>query len=179
MYVKDDNGMYTEYTGGFPTPKTDTYYTEKLTPKAFAVIYHDGNNQKAAKLYKRVGVPKPGDIFDGVKVDAVKESIEESEDLFAESESESDRLTSVGVADDGIQPLNMSGWFNGCSNLVNVDLGRLDTSQVSNMSYVFDTCENLTSAGISSISGWNTMNVTNMMCMFLGCKSLTSLDLSK
>ena len=45
------------------------------------------------------------------------------------------------------------------------------------MSYVFDTCENLTSAGISSISGWNTMNVTNMMCMFLGCKSLTSLDL--
>ena len=179
MYVKNGNGSFAEYAGGFPTPKTDTYYTEKLTPKTFAVVYHDGNNQKAAKLYKRVGVPKPGDIFDGVKVDAVKENIEESEDLFAESESESDRLTSVGVADDGIQPLNMSGWFNGCSNLVNADLGRLDTSQVSNMSYVFDTCESLTSAGISSISGWNTMNVTNMMCMFSGCKSLTSLDLSK
>ena len=179
MYVKDGDGSFAEYRGGFPTPKTDTYYTEKLTPKAFAVIYHDGNNQKAAKLYKRGGVPKPGDIFDGVKVDAVKESIEESEDLFAESSSESDRLTSVGVADDGIQPLNMSGWFNGCSNLVNVDLGRLDTSQVSNMSYVFDTCESLTSAGISSISGWNTKSIRIIGNMFLGCNSLTSLDLSK
>ena len=179
MYVKDGDGSFAEYRGGFPTPKTDTYHTEKLTPKAFAVIYHDGNNQKAAKLYKRVGVPKPGDIFDGVKVDAVKESIEESEDLFAESESESDRLTSVGVADDGIQPLNMSGWFNGCSNLVNVDLGRLDTSKVSNMGYLFDGCGSLTSDGISSISNWNTGNVTNMANVFNGCLSLTSLDLSK
>lgn len=179
MYVKDGDGSFAEYRGGFPTPKTDTYHTEKLTPKAFAVIYHDGNNQKAAKLYKRGGVPKPGDIFDGVKVDAVKESIEESEDLFAESSSESDRLTSVGVADDGIQPLNMSGWFNGCSNLVNVDLGRLDTSKVSNMGYLFDGCGSLTSDGISSISNWNTGNVTNMANVFNGCLSLTSLDLSK
>ena len=176
MYVKDINGSFAEYTGGFPTPKTDTYYTEKPTLKAFAVIYHDGNNQKAAKLYKRVEVPKPGDIFDGVKVDAVKESIEESEGLFAESESESDRLTSIGVVDGGIQPSTLEDWFNGCSSLVNVDLGRLDTSKVSSMAYMFETCESLTSAGVSD---WNTMNVTTMMCMFSGCKSLTSLDLSK
>ena len=44
------------------------------------------------------------------------------------------------------------------------------------MAYMFETCESLTSAGVSD---WNTMNVTTMMCMFSGCKSLTSLDLSK
>ena len=46
---------------------------------------------------------------------------------------------------------------------------RLDTSQVSNMSRMFEECSSLTSA-----PDMDTSNVTNMRSMFFGCSSLTS-----
>ncbi|WP_417758551.1 BspA family leucine-rich repeat surface protein, partial [Senegalimassilia anaerobia] len=72
MYVKDGNGSFTKYTGGFPTTKTDTYYTENGIKQAFAVVYDDGNGGRAAKLYKRANVPAVGDTFED---DAVTEVI--------------------------------------------------------------------------------------------------------
>ena len=57
------------------------------------------------------------------------------------------------------------------------NFSRLDTSKVTNMEYMFDGCENLT-----TIPQLNTSNVTDMRCMFDGCKNLTTisqLDTSK
>ena len=71
---------------------------------------------------------------------------------------------------------NMSDMFNNCPKLTNLNLSNLNTSNVTNMSGMFDSCSNLTSLKLSS---FNTSNVTNMNRMFAACSNLTSLDLSK
>ena len=60
--------------------------------------------------------------------------------------------------------------------LIQIDFGDgFNTSNVTDMSYMFRYCQNLTSLDLSS---FNTSNVTNMSWMFGGCENLTSLDLS-
>ena len=71
---------------------------------------------------------------------------------------------------------DMSYMFNGCSNLTTIDLRNFDTGNVKNMSGMFRDCGSLTS--ISGLENLNTSNVTNMSFMFYGCSSLTVLDLS-
>ena len=71
---------------------------------------------------------------------------------------------------------NMSDMFSNCPKLTNLNLSNLNTSNVTNMSGMFDSCSNLTSLKLSS---FNTSNVTNMNRMFAACSNLTSLDLSK
>ena len=71
---------------------------------------------------------------------------------------------------------NMIGYFGGFFNMTSIDLSALDTSKVTNMSYMFSSCSNLTSLDVSK---FDTSKVTNMERMFYGCRSLTSLDVSK
>ena len=54
-------------------------------------------------------------------------------------------------------------------------LGSWNTSNVTDMSWCFDSCKALQSLDISN---WNTSQVTNVGAMFYDCESLTSLDLS-
>ena len=70
---------------------------------------------------------------------------------------------------------NMAHMFNTCSSLTNIDLSGFNTSKVTEMRVMFCNCTGLTSLDLSS---FNTSNVTNMFNMFGGCSSLTSLDLS-
>ena len=70
---------------------------------------------------------------------------------------------------------DMSYMFQSCSKLTSLDLSGLDTSKVTNMSYMFGYCTNLTSIDLSN---WDTSKVTNMSYMFQSCSKLTSLDLS-
>ena len=70
---------------------------------------------------------------------------------------------------------DMSYMFYNCSNLTTLNLSNFDTSAVTNMSYMFDGCSNLTTLDLSS---FNTSSVTNMNGMFGYCKKLTTLDLS-
>ena len=63
---------------------------------------------------------------------------------------------------------NMSYMFYYCNNLTSIPL--LDTSNVTNVSYMFYRCYNL-----SSIPLLDTSNVTNMSGMFDSCISLTSI----
>ena len=55
------------------------------------------------------------------------------------------------------------------------NLGRLDTSNVTDMSCMFSYCEGLTNI---DVSGFDTSNVTDMSCMFSDCSGLTSIDVS-
>ena len=71
------------------------------------------------------------------------------------------------------------------ANLKTIDLTYFDTSQVTNMSYMFDygfysIIESNDSKLHSIIFGdkWDTRQVTNMSRMFAGQEQLTSLDLS-
>ena len=76
-----------------------------------------------------------------------------------------DRLIVINVTD-------MSTMFNGCSNLINLDLSHFDTSKVTNMQGMFNVCRNLTSL---DLSGFDTSNVTRMYNMFSNCSNLKSI----
>ena len=68
----------------------------------------------------------------------------------------------------------MRGMFSGCHKLKSLDVTNFNTSNVTDMSAMFNSAE-LTSL---DVSGFNTGNVTNMEGMFSSCSGLTSLDLS-
>ena len=71
-----------------------------------------------------------------------------------------------------------SHMFYNCRNIINIDLSKFNTSNVTNMSNMFGSCNSLIS--LPYISKWNTKNVTNMSDMLSGCESLKSLpDISK
>ena len=69
---------------------------------------------------------------------------------------------------------NMEGMFNSCYSLTNLDLTNFDTSNVKNMDLMFYGCKNLTDLDLTS---FDTANVKSMESMFNGCNNLISLDL--
>ena len=70
---------------------------------------------------------------------------------------------------------DMSWMFRSCTQLTSLDLSNFNTDNVTSMTCMFDYCIRLTSLNLSS---FNTQNVTSMAAMFRDCESLTSLDLS-
>ena len=70
---------------------------------------------------------------------------------------------------------DMSSMFDNCRGLTSLDFSDFNTSKVTNMQNMFKDCVNLISL---NLSGWDTSNVTNMWSVFYGCHSLASLDLS-
>ncbi len=149
-------------------------------------------------FYKRNSTPKAGDTFDDKKVTAVYTDIT-SDTYTADTvpwEKYCSELTSVKVVDAGVSPVSTAYWFNNCSVLTSVDLSKLKTSNVTNMSNMFAGCAKLQKtdlenfdtskvtdmssmfAGSSAlttvgdISGWNTSSVTNMDYMFVNCEEL-------
>ena len=71
---------------------------------------------------------------------------------------------------------NMSYMFNSCTKLTSVDFGTdFNTKNVTNMAQMFNNCTSLTSLDVSN---FDTSNVTNMSGMFSSCRALTDLDLS-
>gem|GEM_PF-1940302 len=74
------------------------------------------------------------------------------------------------------RPTTCYNWFYGCTNLTEIKgIQYLNTSVVTNMFSMFQSCSSLESLDLRS---FNTANVTNMNSMFLLCSSLESLDLS-
>ena len=71
------------------------------------------------------------------------------------------------------KPTSTASWFMNCSSLLSVDgLKYLNTSEVTDMSYMFSGCSSLTSL---DLRGFDTGNVTNMNSMFYGCSSLVTI----
>ena len=77
---------------------------------------------------------------------------------------------------DTSQVTNMAYMFYGCNSLTSLDVSNFDTSNVTNMDYMFDGCEKLTTLDVSK---FDTSQVTSVSDMFKYCSSLTSLDVSK
>lgn len=73
------------------------------------------------------------------------------------------------------QATSMSNMFNGCNALTTIGLSNINTSNVTEMQFMFQSCNALTTIDLSN---FNTSNVTNMSNMFYGCKALKTLDLS-
>ena len=69
---------------------------------------------------------------------------------------------------------NMMYMFDECRLLTSLNLSNFDTSNVTNMGYMFNHCESLASIDFSN---FDTSNVTSMHCMFQKCVSILSLNL--
>lgn len=69
---------------------------------------------------------------------------------------------------------NMSYMFTSCSALTRLDLSGFDTAKVTDMSYMFSRCSNLISIIIGD--GWDTTSVTSSNYMFYNCTSIIGYD---
>ena len=80
------------------------------------------------------------------------------------------------IIHDKIAPTNTSYWFVSCAQLNEIEgLEKMDTSNVTDMQYMFAYCQNLI---ISDLSSFDTSNVTNMDYMFYVCSKIETLNLS-
>ena len=70
---------------------------------------------------------------------------------------------------------NSNRLFQNLTALEEIDLSSFDTSNVTDMSYMFNYCNSLTELDVSS---FNTSKVTNMATMFQRCDSLKTLNVS-
>lgn len=92
------------------------------------------------------------------------------------SYTSSDKKTVYYLSDSKIvAPANCQKKFAGKSSLTTIRLENFDTSNTTDMFYMFSNCSNLTTL---DISGFDTSKVKDMRGMFSACRSLTSLDLS-
>ena len=74
------------------------------------------------------------------------------------------------------RPTSCYYWFGEFKNLTRIEgLENLNTSEVTDMGYMFYYCTELTEI---DLSGFNTEKVTDMGEMFMGCHNLTNLELS-
>ena len=74
------------------------------------------------------------------------------------------------------RPTSCYCWFSGCYNLTEIKgIEYLNTENVTNMSFMFNRCEALTSLNLTS---FNTEKVTDMQGMFGECSDLTSLNIT-
>ena len=65
--------------------------------------------------------------------------------------------------------------FNGCKNIIDIDLSSFDTSNTIDMKGMFNDCTSLNRINLSSL---DTKNVRDMSLMFQSCNNLNSLDLT-
>ena len=76
----------------------------------------------------------------------------------------------------GARPTSTNSWFSGMAYIESIEgMSYLNTSEVTDMAWMFFNCSNLWSLDLSS---FNTAKVTDMGRMFSVCQKLTFLDLS-
>ena len=74
------------------------------------------------------------------------------------------------------RPTSCSYWFDGCTKLASITgIEYLNTSDVTKMNHMFNSCSNLQTLDLSH---FDTSNVTSMGAMFQDCSSLQTIDLS-
>ncbi|MDD3414126.1 MAG: BspA family leucine-rich repeat surface protein, partial [Lachnospiraceae bacterium] len=106
-----------------------------------------------------------------IKVSVTRDKIYSTEGWFTNTTA-----TNIDLSDfDTTNVINMSSMFNNCFSLKEINLSNFNTSNVTNMKMMFDSCQNLKNLNISN---FDTSNVIDMSHMFGSCFSLTSLDIS-
>ena len=153
-----------------PTNKTDKYTRAKT---AFAVYSADDNS---LTFYKRPVAPAEGAQFLGKTASKVFTGFETG--TYSPSSvpwaAYRSNVKMVTVADAGVAPVSTACWFCFFTNATSIDLSKLDTEKVTDMSSLFDGCESLTTLDLSS---FDTGSVTNMTCIFTECVSLERISL--
>lgn len=143
---------------------------------AFAVYCAEDGS---LSFYKRDVVPTAGIEFEGKIATAVYEGIESldfgyKEECYWYEYGNNSNITNVYFAD-VISPVSISYWFAYFRAVTDLDLSKLDTSNVTQMDGTFNNCKSLTSLDVTN---FDTSNVQSMCGLFANCSKLTSLDLT-
>ena len=156
--------------------RTITATFEEETFETIAIYSADDTSLTFLKTSGEITV---GDTYNEKTVTAVYTGIETTNYSSSTKpgwiSSYASSITNV-TFEDTITPISTAYWFNGCSSLTVINnINKLNTSNVTNMEWMFFKCSGLSSL---DVSGFSTANVTNMNRMFSGCSSLSSLDVS-
>ena len=165
------------------TSTQDGYFTLKGTEVKTAKVLWDSTKKTLVFFYDGKAYEQ-GSTFvsDGTTYTAewVKEWKLDNEYPSWKTWVKDDNDVTIAVFDDSFRefkPINCKQLFSQYYNLENiVNLKNLNTSDVTDMNYMFYYCSKLKSLDVSN---FNTQNVTNMIYMFAECGKLTSLDVSK
>ena len=153
------------------TPQTVSIYTDKTNH--LDVTIREGNKWYTYVLPKDKGLYQI--VGDSVKNVVIKANISYSNtDLSAAIISNSTVEASFKGSDTS-NVTDMDYMFSDCNSLKSLDLSGWNTSNVTRMSSMFYNCSGLKSLDVSR---FDTSNVTSMGSMFDGCSGLASLDVS-
>jgi surface protein len=155
---------YAHIDGGTSNPG---YFTDKNAPTAYAC--YTSSNTTLTFYYDNQRSSRTGTTYDLNTGNT---------DVAWDTDGTNGSVTKV-VFDPsfaGARPTTTCDWFYGMTNLESITgMSYLNTSEVTNMNWMFMECYKLTSLDLSH---FNTSKVTWMTQMFSGCTGLTSLDLS-
>lgn len=163
----------------------------------FAVYSED---DASLTFFKRRALPVEGSVFEGKTATAVYANIQNTKST-PPWKGIARKIERVAVVDEGVAPQTMYAWFFNCTNLLSVNLSKLDTSKTTSLEYAFSGCKSLTGIDLSTLdtssvrsfanvfqdcsslrsvnlAGWDTSSGNNFRQMFIQCSSLEELDVS-
>lgn len=142
---------------------------------AFAVYCADDTS---LTFYKRDTVPAAGATFEGKIATAVYTGIETDTYSAASSVPWNAYRTSIEQVEfkDRISPVSITAWFYKFQKITSLDVSNLDVSLVTRLRNVFGQCWYLR---VLDLSSWDTHNVTDVTGMFNGCQELTTIYVSE
>ena len=160
---------YAHLDGG---PSDPGYFSDANAPRAYACYTPD--NTTLTFYYDNQRSSRPGTTYDLNGEFELPGWIMDWLDLENNLHPATQVVFDPSFAD--ARPISTAYWFLGMRNLQSFSgLSYLNTSEVTNMTSMFNNCSGLTSLDLSS---FNTANVAYMESMFLRCSGLTSIDLS-
>lgn len=172
--IEEDDGhgitcKVSDSTGKYTGTLTSNAITPVKPAEAFAVYSADDNS---LNFYKRSEVPNVGQVFEGRTATAVYTGIET--DVYSTGNQQpwwdySNHIRTVKFLD-VVKPVSTAYWFFDCKFIKSLNLTNLDTSEVTNMEYMFCHIYDYIPSGNGSVfralaldfSGFDTSNVTNM-----------------
>ena len=136
-------------------PETGDLYNYNEKPKTQFATFD--NSTGTLRFWNRETVPSVGDKDpEGHNVDNVFTELNYKNDYNAVFGSIAENIKTA-IAVDRVSFTDTSLMFLNCESLTNLDLSNFDTSKVTDMSYMFRQCSNLT----LDCSHWNVDKVTN------------------
>jgi len=164
----------------------DIKYTCELTDDAYAILTPNGDKEDGKDLYNLTFLRSKtdinvGDIYNENTIFEVYKNIEDEiwttdDDLnFNIGWSEYHSQIRSVVFEDEIIPKSTVGWFANMNISENINLSYLNSSKITNMSYMFYSSK---INGIVGTSSWDTSNVKKATFMFAGTTINSSLDLN-
>ena len=179
-YCKDANDVHFNpynliefYVGDITgTPQTVKIYTDSST--SVDVTVSEGNKWYSYVLPKDKGLCKIKG--DSVKKVVIKANI--SYEPIYRPPYYHDSIIPTSTVEASFKGSNtsnvtdMSYMFEYCSGLTSLDVSSFNTNMVTDMTYMFKGCTSLTSL---TLSNFNTSNVTYMDSMFYGCSKLKTI----